>query len=87
MLHIGPGRSVRRAVAGALFIGAVAPTLLVDVARAEDSEVVIRATALEPRNDEDPGSYRHPPGTVALRATDADLARDGIDVNGRGKGH
>ena len=31
--------------------------------------------------DEDPGWYEHPTGTVALRATDADLARDGIDVN------
>jgi hypothetical protein len=30
--------------------------------------------------DEDPGWYQHPPGTVALKATDADLARDGIDV-------
>ena len=28
--------------------------------------------------DEDPGWYQHPPGTVALKATDADLARDGI---------
>ena len=28
---------------------------------------------------EDPGWYRHPPGTVALRATEADLARDGIE--------
>ena len=31
--------------------------------------------------DEDPGWYQHPPGTVALKASDADLARDGIDVN------
>jgi hypothetical protein len=31
--------------------------------------------------DEDPGWYQHPAGTVALRASDADLARDGIDVN------
>ena len=30
--------------------------------------------------DEDPGWYQHPPGTVALKATDADLARDGINV-------
>jgi FtsP/CotA-like multicopper oxidase with cupredoxin domain len=30
--------------------------------------------------DEDPGWYEHPPGTVALKASDADLARDGIDV-------
>jgi manganese oxidase len=28
--------------------------------------------------DEDPGWYQHPPGTVALKATEADLARDGI---------
>src|SRR5262245_6500868 len=32
--------------------------------------------------DEDPGWYRHPPGTVALKATEEELARDGIDVNG-----
>jgi hypothetical protein len=32
--------------------------------------------------DEDPGWYRHPPGTVALRATEADLARDGIEPAG-----
>ena len=31
--------------------------------------------------DEDPGWYQHPPGTVALKASDAELARDGIDVN------
>jgi hypothetical protein len=31
--------------------------------------------------DEDPGWYQHPPGTVALKASAADLARDGIDVN------
>jgi hypothetical protein len=31
--------------------------------------------------DEDPGWYQHAPGTVALKATDADLARDGINVN------
>jgi hypothetical protein len=30
---------------------------------------------------EDPGWYQHPPGTVALKASDADLARDKIDVN------
>jgi FtsP/CotA-like multicopper oxidase with cupredoxin domain len=29
--------------------------------------------------DEDPGWYSHPPGTVALKATDADLARHGIN--------
>jgi hypothetical protein len=33
--------------------------------------------------DEDPGWYQHPEGTVALKATDADLARDGIDVTAR----
>ena len=31
--------------------------------------------------DEDPGWYPHPAGTVASRATDAELNRDGIDVN------
>jgi hypothetical protein len=31
--------------------------------------------------DEDPGWYPHPPGTVALKATEADLTRDGINVN------
>jgi hypothetical protein len=31
--------------------------------------------------DEDPGWYQHAPDTVALKATDAELARDGIDVN------
>jgi hypothetical protein len=31
--------------------------------------------------DEDPGWYQYPAGTVALKASDADLARDGIDVN------
>jgi hypothetical protein len=31
--------------------------------------------------DEDPGWYQHPAGTVAVRASDAELARDGIDVN------
>jgi hypothetical protein len=31
--------------------------------------------------DEDPGWYQHPAGTVALKASDADLARDGVDVN------
>ncbi|HXG53465.1 MAG TPA: copper oxidase [candidate division Zixibacteria bacterium] len=33
--------------------------------------------------DEDPGWYKHPPGTVALKASDAELRRDGIDVNER----
>lgn len=31
--------------------------------------------------DEDPGWYDHPPGTVALKASDTDLRRDGIDLN------
>ena len=31
--------------------------------------------------DEDPGWYQHPPGTVALKASEADLAQDGINVN------
>ena len=31
--------------------------------------------------DQDPGWYQHPPGTVALKASAEDLARDGIDVN------
>jgi len=30
--------------------------------------------------EEDPGWYQHAPGTVALKATDAELARDGINV-------
>jgi hypothetical protein len=30
---------------------------------------------------QDPGWYQHPPGTVALKASAEDLARDGIDVN------
>jgi hypothetical protein len=30
--------------------------------------------------DEDPGWYKHPPGTVALKASEADLTRDGINV-------
>jgi hypothetical protein len=30
--------------------------------------------------DEDPGWYKHPAGTVAMKASDADLARDGIDM-------
>jgi manganese oxidase len=32
--------------------------------------------------DEDPGWYQHPPGTVARKATEADLARDGINPSG-----
>jgi manganese oxidase len=31
--------------------------------------------------DKDPGWYQHPRGTVALKASAADLARDGIDVH------
>jgi hypothetical protein len=31
--------------------------------------------------EQDPGWYQHPPGTVALPASAADLARDGINVN------
>jgi FtsP/CotA-like multicopper oxidase with cupredoxin domain len=31
--------------------------------------------------DEDPGWYQHAPGTVALKASEAELARDGIDPN------
>jgi hypothetical protein len=31
--------------------------------------------------DKDPGWYRHPHGTVALKANAAELARDGIDVH------
>lgn len=31
--------------------------------------------------DEDPGWYKHPPGTVALKAREADLRRDGIEVS------
>lgn len=31
--------------------------------------------------EQDPGWYQHPPGTVARKASAAELARDGIDVN------
>ena len=31
--------------------------------------------------DRDPGWYEHPQGTVALKANDSDLSRDGIDIN------
>jgi hypothetical protein len=31
--------------------------------------------------DQDPGWYQHPPGTVAVRATEAELTRDGVDVD------
>jgi hypothetical protein len=30
--------------------------------------------------DEDPGWYQHPPGTVMVKASDAELARDGIEA-------
>jgi manganese oxidase len=30
--------------------------------------------------DQDPGWYQHPNGTVALKASDSELSRDGIDV-------
>lgn len=33
--------------------------------------------------DEDPGWYDHPDGTVAVRASDADLTRDGIKIGKR----
>ena len=36
--------------------------------------------------DEDPGWYQHPPRTVAHKATEADLARDGNNVNEAGTG-
>jgi hypothetical protein len=31
--------------------------------------------------DKDPGWYQHPRGTVVLKASAAELARDGIDIN------
>jgi hypothetical protein len=31
--------------------------------------------------NQDPGRYQHPRGTVALKASDKELAQDGIDVN------
>jgi hypothetical protein len=34
-----------------------------------------------PSYDQDPGWYKHPPGTVAMPASAQDLARDGIDVD------
>jgi len=37
--------------------------------------------AVGQREDPSPGFYQHPPGTVALMASDSELARDGIDVN------
>ena len=43
-------------------------------------------TILKVRNrlasyDRDPGWYKHPPGTVSLKASARDLTRDGIDAN------
>ena len=35
--------------------------------------------------DEDPGWYEHPAGTVAMKASDSELARDGIDLLTDGK--
>jgi hypothetical protein len=34
--------------------------------------------------DDDPGWYQHPPGTVAMKATEAELARDGIRADAPG---
>lgn len=31
--------------------------------------------------DDDPGWFKHPPGTVAVKASDEELARDGVDTN------
>ena len=36
--------------------------------------------------NEDPGWYKHPPGTVALKAADEELRRDGIDVKSTADG-
>src|SRR5438132_7131550 len=36
--------------------------------------------------NDDPGWYRHPQGTVALNASNAELERDGIDVSVRANG-
>ncbi|MGZ8519722.1 MAG: copper oxidase, partial [Candidatus Binatia bacterium] len=33
--------------------------------------------------DKDPGWYDHPAGTVAMKASEADLARDGFDASGK----
>jgi hypothetical protein len=33
--------------------------------------------------DEDPGWFQHPAGTVAAKASDEELSRDGIDINTR----
>jgi hypothetical protein len=48
-------------------------------------------TMLKVRNqlnsyDEDPGWYQHAAGTVALKAGDEELRRDGIDVKSTSKG-
>jgi hypothetical protein len=31
--------------------------------------------------DEDPGWYKHPPGTVAMKASNEELSRDGINLS------
>jgi FtsP/CotA-like multicopper oxidase with cupredoxin domain len=36
--------------------------------------------------DENPGWYQHPPGTVALKATDRELREDGIELGGNAAG-
>jgi hypothetical protein len=33
--------------------------------------------------DEDPGWYEHPRGTVAMKASDDELARDGVELKKR----
>jgi manganese oxidase len=37
--------------------------------------------------DEDPGWYQHPAGTVAIKANDTELARDGIEIASAGNDH
>ncbi len=37
--------------------------------------------------DEDPGWYQHPAGTVAMKASDAELTRDGIEIASDGNDH
>jgi hypothetical protein len=34
-----------------------------------------------PSYDKDPGWYKHPAGTVAMKASEQELKRDGIDVS------
>ncbi len=43
---------------------------------------IVKVRDLLASYDQDPGWYEHPAGTVALKADDADLARDGIAVGG-----